>query len=175
MDPAQFQFINLGEVDVVGIEARADLAWENGFGLIASISMADGDQGDGSGASAPLNSIEPLKLVTGLSYDDPDERFGGQFIVTYSRAKDDRDVAQSCTDGFGSPSPCFTPDGFTLIDLTGYWRLTEDATFRLGVFNLTDETYWWWSDARGLDTTNAALDAYTQPGRNVSASISYRF
>lgn len=61
------------------------------------------------------------------------------------------------------------------IDLTGYWRLTEDATFRVGVFNLTDETYAWWSDARGLDVTNTALDACTQPGRNFSASISYRF
>ena len=67
------------------------------------------------------------------------------------------------------------PDGFTLLDLTGYWRLTGDATFRVGVFNLTDELYWWWSDARGLYVTNAALNAYTQPGRNFSASISYRF
>jgi len=171
MDPAQYQFVNLGEVEITGFEARADLTWENGFGLISSISIAEGDQGDG----APLNSIEPLKLVAGLSYDEPEGRFGGQFIVTYSAEKDDGDVAQECTDAFGSPSPCFVPDGFTILDVTGYWRLTEDAVFRVGVFNLTDETYWWWSDARGLDITNTALDAYTQPGRNVSASISYRF
>jgi hemoglobin/transferrin/lactoferrin receptor protein len=175
MDPAQYQFVNLGEVDIVGLEGRADLAWENGFGLIASISMAKGDQGEGSGGSVPLNSIEPVKLVTGLSYDAAEGRFGGQFIVTFSSEKDEQNVNQACTDAFGSSSPCFVPEGFTLLDLTGYWRLTEDATFRVGVFNLTDETYWWWSDARGLDITNVALDAYTQPGRNFSASISYRF
>lgn len=175
MDPAVFQFVNLGEVDIVGLEARADLAWENGWGFIASLSIAEGDQGDGSGTEIPLNSVEPLKLVAGLSYDDPNGRFGGQFIATFSGEKDERDIAQVCGDAFGSPSPCFVPGGFTLLDLTGYWRVTEDATLRVGVFNLTDETYWWWGDARGLDTTNTALDAYTQPGRNFSASISYRF
>jgi len=45
----------------------------------------------------------------------------------------------------------------------------------VGVFNLTDETYAWWSDVRGLTGMPAARDAYTQPGRNYSASISYRF
>lgn len=173
MDPAQYQFVNLGEVRIVGLEARADLAWANGFGLISSISMADGNQGDGVGA--PLNSIEPLKFVTGLSYDEAEGRFGGQFIVTYSAAKDETNVAQECTNAFGAASPCFVPGGFTLIDLTGYWRLTDDATLRVGVFNLTDEKYWWWSDARGLDISNTALDAYTQPGRTYSASLSYRF
>lgn len=175
MDPAQYQFVNLGEVDIVGLEARADLAWEGGWGFIASLSLAEGDQGDGASVGIPLNSIDPIKLVTGLSYDDPDGRFGGQFIATFSGEKEEQEIDQTCSDAFGSASPCFVPDGFTLIDLTGYWRLTDDATFRVGVFNLTDESYSWWSDARGLDVTNTALDAYTQPGRNYSASISYRF
>ncbi|QGZ95393.1 TonB-dependent hemoglobin/transferrin/lactoferrin family receptor [Terricaulis silvestris] len=175
MDPAVFQYVNLGEVDILGLEGRADLTWENGWGFTAAASIAEGDQDDGAGIEAPLNTIDPLKIVAGLSYHDPNGRFGGQFIATLVAEKDEVDIAQTCTDAFGSSSPCFVPEGFTLLDLTGYWRLTEDATFRVGVFNLTDETYWWWSDARGLDITNVALDAYTQPGRNVSASISYRF
>jgi hemoglobin/transferrin/lactoferrin receptor protein len=113
--------------------------------------------------------------VAGLSWDDPTGRFGGQFIVTRSNGKNASDVDQTCADAFASPSPCYLAGGFTVLDLTGYFNITDAATLRFGVFNLTDETYSWWSDVRGLDVTNAGRDAYTQPGINASASISYRF
>ncbi|PTS79780.1 hypothetical protein DBR17_11515, partial [Sphingomonas sp. HMWF008] len=56
-------------------------------------------------------------------------------------------------------------------------------TVRAGIFNLTDATYAWWSDVRGLAVPRplpaGAADtppaAFTQPGRNASVSISYRF
>jgi hemoglobin/transferrin/lactoferrin receptor protein len=48
-----------------------------------------------------------------------------------------------------------------------------------GVYNLTDEKYWNWSDVQGLDTSNtttrATLDAYTQPGRSVRVSMTADF
>jgi hemoglobin/transferrin/lactoferrin receptor protein len=46
---------------------------------------------------------------------------------------------------------------------------------RAGVFNLTDEKYWWWNDVRGLSSTSVVTDAYSQPGRNASVSLSVRF
>jgi len=46
---------------------------------------------------------------------------------------------------------------------------------RGGVFNLTDRKYWLWQDIRGLAASSTVRDAYTQPGRNGSVSISYRF
>lgn len=164
VDPAIFQYVNIGEVEITGVEGRADLNWDNGFGLILSASYAEGDQTTSTG-SGPLLSVDPWKFVTGLSYADPDGRFGGQFVVTHTSRKDAEDV------NAGN----FRPDAFTILDLTAYWNITESATLRAGVFNATDETYWWWSDARGLSASSAVLDAYSQPGRNFSASISYRF
>lgn len=164
MDPAIFQFVNLGEVEISGFEARADLRWANGFGLRLAGSYAEGNDVTG-GVATPLDSIDPLKLVGGLSYDDPGGRFGGQLILTYSAQKDEDDACAGC----------FRPDAFTLVDITGYWNVTEAATLRVGVFNVTDEHYWWWSDVRGVSETSTVLDAYTQPGANFSASISYRF
>jgi hemoglobin/transferrin/lactoferrin receptor protein len=43
-----------------------------------------------------------------------------------------------------------------------------------------DEKYWWWSDVRtdastSLPATSTIIDAYTQPGRNASVSLTYRF
>jgi len=43
------------------------------------------------------------------------------------------------------------------------------------LFNLTDEKYAHWNDVRGLSSTAVSRDAYTQPGRNVSLSLSYDF
>lgn len=160
-DPAVFQYVNLSEASVRGAEARADLAWENGFGATVAISYADGDYVN-SGVTLPLESVEPWRIVTGLSYNAPGGVWGGQAILTHSSKKEDNETAVA-----------YIPDAFTILDLTAYWNLTESATLRAGVFNVTDETYAWWNDTRGVGASLA--DAYTQPGRNFSASISYRF
>jgi hemoglobin/transferrin/lactoferrin receptor protein len=173
-DPIVFQYVNLGEVDISGVEARADATLTNGVGLRFAFSTADGEQTTGT-ATTPLNTIDPWKFVARLGYDDPDGRFGGQFTLTHSAGKDASDIAQTCTASAGAPTPCFAPDDFSILDLTAHWNITESAALRVGVFNLTDETYWWWGDVRGNAASNTVLDAYTQPGRNVSASISYRF
>lgn len=168
-DPLVFQYINLGSVEISGAEARADALWDNGFGLHLAASTASGhDTTDGG--RAPLNTIDPWKFVAGLSYDEPSGRFGGQFIATYSEGKDPRDIDQSVCTG-----PCFAPGNFTVLDLTAYLNITPAAVLRVGAFNLTDEKYWWWGDVRGNSASNPTLDAYTQPGRNFSASIAYRF
>jgi hemoglobin/transferrin/lactoferrin receptor protein len=52
---------------------------------------------------------------------------------------------------------------------------------RAGIFNLTNATYAWWSDVRPVGAAplpTGAADApaaFTQPGRNASASLSLRF
>lgn len=166
-DPAIFQWVNLGEVEIWGLEGRADLTWINGFGLTVSAAFADGEEIDPhNGTRAPLESVDPLKIVAGLSYNDPDGRFGGQAIVTYVTRKDSDEVVLGST---------FRPAAFAILDFTAYWNITDVATLRAGVFNATDETYWWWSDARGLTTPSASLEGFSQPGRNFSVSIAYRF
>ncbi|MCA8885701.1 MAG: TonB-dependent hemoglobin/transferrin/lactoferrin family receptor, partial [Hyphomonadaceae bacterium] len=60
LDPAIFQYINFASADVRGAESRADIAWENGFGVSLAVSYAEGDVNDGTGA-APLESIEPWR------------------------------------------------------------------------------------------------------------------
>jgi len=164
LDPLIFQYINLTEVEITGAEASVRGYWENGLGLNFAASYADGKQTN-LGVTGPLDTIDPLKLVLGLSYDDLDRGWGGRLIFTHSARKEADDAAAGA----------FRPDAFTIVDLTAYWNVTENATLRAGVFNLTDETYWWWGDVRGVASSSTILDAYTQPGRNFSASISYRF
>jgi len=162
--PFIYQYVNLAELETWGVEARADAAWENGFGFTIASSFARGDYTNAAGTT-PYAPIDPWRVVAGVSYNEPQGRFGGQFIVTYSQKKE-----------MGESSlTAYRPDRFYIADLTAYWNITDAAQLRVGVFNLTDETYAWWSDVRGLTGMPAARDAYTQPGRNYSASISYRF
>lgn len=68
------------------------------------------------------------------------------------------------------------PDASTTLDLTVFYAATDALKLRVGIFNLTNETYTLWSDVRRLQVADEGiLGAFTRPGRNVSLSASYRF
>lgn len=168
-DPAIYQFVNLDRVRVKGAEARFEGRASNGFHATLALSYAKGDVIEPGGAKTPLSTVDPLKLVIGVGYRDPQGRFGGQIIATHSAQKElDR------TTGLCTPA-CYRPDAFTILDITAHAKLMESLTLRAGLFNLLDRKYAWWSDVRGLASTSTVTDAYTQPGRNASISLSYRF
>ena len=47
--------------------------------------------------------------------------------------------------------------------------------FFIGLAGVLYTFYAWWSDVRGLASTTTIADAFTQPGRNGSVSLTYRF
>jgi len=168
-DPAVYQFINLDGVRIKGFEARFEGRMDNGLSGTLAFSYAKGDVIAPDETRSPLSTIDPIKLVAGLGYRDPGGRFGGQIIATHSAQKQ-----EGRTRGLCSPS-CYRPGAFTILDATAFARLTDGLTLRAGIFNILDETYAWWSDVRGLSSDSTVIDAYTQPGRNASVSLSYRF
>lgn len=173
-DPAIYQFVNLDRVRVKGAEARFEGRASSGLYTTLALSYAKGDIIEPGGARAPLESIDPFKLVAGVGYREREGRFGGQLIMTHSARKE----ASRTSGGY-------RPDGFTILDATAFVRVVQGLTLRGGIFNILDKKYAWWSDIRGLGTTTMIgaetvpaawiADAYTQPGRNVSVSLSYRF
>lgn len=163
-DPFVYQYINLTDVSVNGVEAKLNARWNNGFGLRIAASTADGEvQG---GVNTPLDTIDPAKVVTGVSYDSPSGVFGGQLIATFVDGKDLNAV---------SSAAYYRAKSFSTIDLTAYWNVTDWAALRVGAFNLTDEKYTWWNDVRGVSSSSLVLDAYTQPGANYSASLTLKY
>jgi hemoglobin/transferrin/lactoferrin receptor protein len=167
-DPAVFQYVNLTEAKIYGAEASARVELAAGFAVNAAASFARGDS-KLDGIETPLPSIDPFKLVSGLEWQDSADRFGAQAYVTYSDSKSPSRTGVSCT-----PS-CFIPDSFVIADVVGWWNITDAMVLRAGVFNIADEKYWWWSDVRGLSSTTTTVDAYSQPGRNASVSLTVRF
>ena len=171
-DPDIFQFVNLDRVRVKGAEARFEGRASSGLYTTLALSYAKGDIIDPDGLRLPLESIDPLKLVAAVGYRQPQGRFGGQFVMTHSARKE----ASRTSGGY-------RPDAFTLLDATAFVRVMDALTLRAGVFNIFDKKYSWWSDTRDLamggtvanPVVPASVDAYTQPGRNASVSLSFRF
>ena len=168
-NPILYQFVNLDRVRVKGAEARFEGRASSGLYATLALSYAKGDVIDPAGGRTPLSTIDPLKLVAGVGYREAQGRFGGQVIMTHSAR-----VSASRTTGICTPD-CFRPDAFTIVDATAFARIVDGLTLRAGVFNILDNKYAWWSDVRGLASTSTVTDAYTQPGRNASVSLSFRF
>ncbi|MBC2776531.1 TonB-dependent hemoglobin/transferrin/lactoferrin family receptor [Parasphingopyxis marina] len=168
-DPGVFQFVNLDEVEIEGVEGRVGLDFPSGFNFDAAFAYATGDV-ISQGARFPLETVDPLEVVLGAGWRDPDGRFGGRVIMT-SVAR------ESLEDSLGTACApqCFRPGSFTTFDATAFYRFNENFTVRAGLFNITDEKYAYWRDVRGLSETAVDLDAYTQPGRNFRVSLTARF
>jgi hemoglobin/transferrin/lactoferrin receptor protein len=172
-DPAVFQFINFGSVAIEGIEAKLEAALGGGFGANVALAVA---RGTASGArpgqtatETPLSPISPFNLVAGLNWRGLDDRLFVQAIVTHSAAKRQADIAEACSPG------CFASPAFTILDLTAALSVTRNVQARIGLFNVTNRRYWWWNDVRGLAGTSPIADAFTMPGRNLSASLILRY
>jgi hemoglobin/transferrin/lactoferrin receptor protein len=168
-NPAIYQFINLDKVKVKGAEASFAVTGTNGLFGKMGISYAQGDVIEPNGARSSLSTVDPLKLVIGAGYRAPSGDFGGEVTATHSAQKELSATTGVCT------GTCYTPGAFTVLDATVFFRVTQGLTLRAGVFNIFDAKYAWWNDVRGLPSTSTVKDSYTQPGRNGSVSISYRF
>ncbi|AVO53291.1 TonB-dependent receptor [Ectopseudomonas mendocina] len=171
-----FQSRNISRATIRGAEAKGRLNLDS-FGALpglytqGSIAYARGrDEESGE----PLNSVNPLTGVFGLGYEQ--ERFGGLLNWTLVKRKSRIDNS-----GFNSPTgdgSQFATPGYGILDLTGYYKLTDDLTINAGLYNLTDKQYWLWDDVRGYDgngeagvTAPANLDRLSQPGRNFAINL----
>lgn len=179
--PWVYQWVNLTGAEVSGFEARGEVRPAPGLGASFALAYADGSAISATGVKTPLQSVDPFRAVMGLGYDDPARNFGGRLVATYGGRKENRETRGSAcypAPTVANPNPvpaCFTGNEYLVLDVTAYWRVLPGVTLRAGVFNLTDQKYWQWADIRGLGTSSPVKDAYTQPGRNGSVSISYRF
>jgi len=169
VDPILFQYVNLNRVKIQGAEARLDAQAKNGLNATLSLAYASGNQFDRANVRTALLSIDPVKLVGGVGYRAPSGRFGGQLVATHSARKEAGRVFGLCT------PECFRPQSFTILDATAFIKIGDALTARLGVFNIFDKKYIEYADVRGLANTSLITDAFTQPGRNASASLSVRF
>jgi hemoglobin/transferrin/lactoferrin receptor protein len=162
-----FQYVNLNQVTIRGAETKGELLLNqfglpNGTHLTGSVAYAHGEN-DKTGQ--PINSIDPLKGVFALGYSQPNGQFGSDLTWTLVANKDRIDRSAT-PDKFATP-------GYGILDLNGWWQITEQVTVNAGLYNLTDKKYWQWNgnDLGTLSENSPSLDRFSQPGRYAAANL----
>ena len=143
----------------------------------------DGDQYDlmgGIGTRAPFidataSDMRMVEISGPITFDPGEEQRVVAGYIWASAANGRTTLNVSPTRCFPQGAPCFLPDSFVVFDVLGWWKITDALTARAGVFNVSDEKYWWWSDVRGVSSTVTFIDAYSQPGRSASVSVAMKF
>lgn len=160
----EFQARNVDDASISGVELAGDWRFGRAWTARASFAYVDGDN-DVTGE--PLLSIAPPRLVLGLRYQSPDRVWGGDLTATFGAGKDESDLPAESAQ-FAAPS-------YQVVDLTGYRQFAGGLSLQAGIYNLFDETYWPWSNARGLSAGAENLDFFTRPGRSFGTILRYRF
>jgi hemoglobin/transferrin/lactoferrin receptor protein len=171
-----FQSNNIKHATIKGLELKGRLNLDSfgaptGLYTQGSVSYLYGRNDD---SGQPLNSINPLTGVFGLGYDQ--DNYGGLLSWTLVKRKTRVDSTS-----FNTPdgtSTQFKTPGYGVLDLAGFYKVTDDLTLNAGLYNLTDKKYWQWDDVRGYDSVGEAsvtqpanLDRLTQPGRNFAVNL----
>jgi hemoglobin/transferrin/lactoferrin receptor protein len=102
----------------------------------------------------------------GLGYQAESGRWGSELTSTISAARDENDVDRTEIDQFATPS-------YVVVDWTAFVELPGGFRLQAALYNLSDETYWTWSDAAGLALGSPVLDRYTSPGRSAAVALRY--
>jgi hemoglobin/transferrin/lactoferrin receptor protein len=153
-----FQSQNLDETRIEGIEAGWSVRWD-AIGFDSSAYYARGTNKENNEA---LNSVGPAQAVLGLSWHSQDDSRKIRLKSTFTDSWNARDETSG---------ELFKPEGHAVFDLFLTQRLGARTTLRAGLHNLTDRTYWNWSDVRGLSPNDPILPYLAQAGRSASLSL----
>lgn len=158
-----FQSINRDRARIRGIElsGNADLA-AVGLDAFKATLSASWLEGEDQHRNQPLNSIDPARLVLGLSRDSRDGRHRVELLGRFAAAKRDVDETRGAL---------FKPAGHGVLDL--FWRFAPDTSWRVdaGISNLGDRRYWQWSSVRGFAPDAREVDLATQNGRAFMVAV----
>lgn len=162
LSPSVYQSINLSKATIGGYELRGDWDFAANWNLTAAYAHAHGDSYSG-GVATPLKTIDPDKLIVGLSYTRG-AQWGLATQLTAVERKARNPVATNVT-----------PEGYTVADVSGWYNFSKATRLTAGIGNLFDRKYVEWADVRDLAATSTIVDAYSQPGRNFKVSVTHSF
>ena len=147
---------------IEGIEAGWSVRWSN-FVFDGSAFYARGTNKENN---EHLNSVGPAQAVLGLSWLSPTERTTVRLKSTLTESWDRRDETSG---------DLFKPAGYAVFDVFVTQQIANSVTVRAGLHNLTDRTYWNWSDVGGLSPDDPVIPYLAQAGRSASVSLNVRW
>ena len=155
-----------------------------GWKFTANLGYAKGKL---SGTEASLLSIQPIKVILGIGYEDPNDLWGINAKASYLGAKKAKDAQiVQYTPNFEREvkNYPYLNNSAVLFDLYGFYKVNKNITLRAGLYNLFNRKYHTWDTLRGInkisttdsvDKEGKGLERFYAPGRNFAASVEIRF
>ncbi|OUY07509.1 TonB-dependent hemoglobin/transferrin/lactoferrin family receptor [Acinetobacter populi] len=175
---------NIADASIWGgeISTRIDLgkfiAHSDGFSLGLVAGATNGSAKSSDGTKTGINSIQPAKASLTFAYDDPNKVFGLGLTATSVASKTASNDATSYQ-GSNDVANYQPVADYTIFDLSGYWNINKYTKLNVAFNNMFDKTYWNYASVGtliGSGTDQATLiDRAAEPGRNVVASLEFKF
>ncbi len=177
-----FQSVNLDRTYIYGLEAKTSLRimeLQNGDGEFRFNGAIAYAKGKDDKTKQPLDSVDPLTAVLGLSYSYADTAFVG-LNWNLTASKSGKDISQSMKDvGINRLS------GYGTMDLIAEYKPQKNIRINAGIYNIFDKKYNTWdsyarsvtSDGRGTlkGPSYGSVARGTQPGINAGLSVTINF
>ena len=183
--------INIDRARISGVELTSKVnldqiisAIPQGWKFLANLGYAKGKL---SGTEASLLSIQPIKVILGIGYEDPNDLWGINAKASYlgaKKAKDAQIVQYTANFEREVKSYPYLNNSAVLFDLYGFYKVNKNITLRAGLYNLFNRKYHTWDTLRGInkisttdsvDKEGKGLERFYAPGRNFAASVEIRF
>jgi hemoglobin/transferrin/lactoferrin receptor protein len=170
---ARFNFGTWYE-QVNGLSARLSFGYAKG----ASKSSYEGDK------YVDLDSVAPMKLVTGVAWDDPSKLYGVAVTATFNKGKQATATNRETYTNAGTAITDSSTEyaripGYGIVDLTGYYQVAKNVKLSGGIYNVTDRKYWDYLSTRDTETSTAQdkadLALATMPGRTFQLGVNVDF
>lgn len=178
------QTVNVDNARISGLEFKGRLNLGTGWKLFGALGYSHGKLSD----VKSLLSIQPLKAIIGLDYEQPDGKWGVFSRLTYLGAKKARDAKVEEAKNrclrwdfnwwTGEPECAqwwqyqevatykyLNKKAYT-FDVYGFYKPVKNLTLRAGVYNLFNRKYHTWDALRGINA-NSTTNTVDREGKGL--------
>ena len=185
------QAVNIDRATVSGVELTTKTNLDQvisfipeGWKFLANLGYSKGRL---KGTEASMLSIQPIKVILGFGYEDPEDRWGLNARATYlgaKKAKDAQVIDYSSRRYKEIKTYPYLNGSATLFDVYGFYKINKHVILRAGIYNILNRKYHTWDVLRGINqfsTTDAVdpqrkgLERFYTPGRNFAGAVEIRF
>lgn len=166
-----YQSVNLDKSHIYGLEAKTSLRvleLQNGDGEFRFNASAAYAKGKDNKTKEPINSVEPLTGILGVSYAYSDVAYVGLNWKLVAPKKE-KDISSSLKELGVTKMP-----GYGTLDLVAEYKPMKNVRINAGIYNILDKKHWTWGNRMG-QTSQRTINRGTEPGINAGISVTVNF
>ena len=177
---------NTGEITVDGIELSATYNFTSNFRGQFAYTALNGEYDTASSFNNKgddLETIAPDTATIGLAYVSDNRDWGAELVAVSSKGVEET-TQLSFTSLNNGDGPAFYPSGYTVFDVMAFYDITENLRFTTAIYNLTDKEYYRWEVMNNVRSgtggffsgvSDNGYQRFSEPGRSISAYVTYQF